>query len=59
MKRDEYKDLPKGYYHLSTDGRWGGIIFHTPELFAYGMVLMGLQEYLVKQFLNAKDYGKR
>ncbi|MBO6097723.1 MAG: hypothetical protein J6P56_10485 [Bacteroidales bacterium] len=42
MKRDEYKDLPKGYYHLSTDGRWGGIIFHTPELFAYGMVLMGL-----------------
>ena len=30
MKRDEYKDLPKGYYHLSTDGKWDGIIFHTP-----------------------------
>lgn len=42
MKRDEYKDLPKGYYHLSTDGKWKGIIFHTPELYAYGMILMGL-----------------
>lgn len=42
MKRDEYKDLPKGYYHLSTDGKWEGIIFHTPALFAYGMILMGL-----------------
>ena len=42
MKRDEYKDLPKGYYHLSTDGKWDGIIFHTPVLFAYGMILLGL-----------------
>lgn len=42
MRIDKYKDRPKGYYHLSTDGMWGGIIFHTPELFAYGMTLMGL-----------------
>lgn len=42
MKRDEYKDFPKGYYHLSTDGKWKGLIFHTPESFAYGMIMMGL-----------------
>lgn len=42
MKRDEFKDLSKGYYHLSTDGKWDGIIFHTPALFAYGMIVVGL-----------------
>lgn len=42
MKREEYKHLPKGYYHLSTDGRWEGLIFHTNALFAYGMTLIGL-----------------
>ncbi len=42
MKRDEYKHLPKGYYHLATDGKWDGAIFHHREQYAYGMILMGL-----------------
>ena len=42
MKRNEYNDLPKGYYHLSTDGKWDGTIFHAQVHFAYGMILMGL-----------------
>lgn len=42
MKIDEYKQLPKGYYHLSTDGKWAGVIFHNRGLYAYGMILMGV-----------------
>lgn len=42
MKSENYKNLPNGCYHLSTDGRWSGTIFHNAALFAYGMILMGL-----------------
>ena len=42
MKLENYKNLPNGCYHLSTDGRWNGTIFHNAALFAYGMILMGL-----------------
>jgi len=42
MKREEYTNDPKGYYHLATDGKWNGTIFHTPSQFAYGMIVVGL-----------------
>lgn len=42
MRIGKYKDWAKGYYHLSTDGRWDGTIFHNDALFAYGMILVGL-----------------
>ena len=42
MKLENYKNLPYNYYHLSTDGKWKGTIFHNAALFAYGMILMGL-----------------
>lgn len=42
VRIETYKTWPKGYYHLSTDGKWDGTIFHTPELFAFGMTLLGL-----------------
>lgn len=42
MSQEDYRNLPMGYYHLSTDGKWKGAIFHNSALFAYGMILMGL-----------------
>ena len=39
---DEYRSLPKGYYHLCTDGWKDGKLFHTDEQYANGMNTMAL-----------------
>ena len=41
-ERDQYRLLPKGYYHLCTDGWKDGFLFHTKEQYAYGMTVIGL-----------------
>ena len=41
-KRQEYRKLPLGYYHLCTDG-WGkGKLFHNRKQFALGMTAIAL-----------------
>lgn len=41
-KREEYRKMGNGYYHLSTDGWKEGNIFNSVAQFAYGMILIGL-----------------
>lgn len=41
-QRGEYREYPKSYYHLSSDGWKEGLLFHTVQEFAYGMTLIGL-----------------
>lgn len=41
-RRDEYRKLGNGYYHLCTDGLKGGLIFNNAAQFAFGMLMMGL-----------------
>lgn len=41
-QRQAYKEMKPYYYHLSSDGWKEGLLFHTVEQFAYGMILMGL-----------------
>ncbi len=41
-ERADCRSLKKGYYHLSTDGRWEGSLFYTKEQYAYGMCLIGI-----------------
>ena len=41
-KREEYRKMGKGYYHLVTDGWKEGNIFNNVAQFAYGMILIGL-----------------
>lgn len=41
-KREEYRKMGKGYYHLVTDGWQEGNIFNNVAQFAYGMMLIGL-----------------
>lgn len=42
IQMDEYRSLPKGYYHLCTDGWKDGKLFHTDEQYANGMNTMAL-----------------
>ena len=41
-ERREYNTLPKGVYHLCTDGWKGGKLFHTREQFVFGMATIAL-----------------
>lgn len=41
-KREEYRKMGKGYYHLVTDGWKDGNIFNNVAQFAYGMMVIGL-----------------
>jgi len=41
-QREEYRQLKKGYFHLSTDGWKDGKLFNSTNQFAYGMWLIGL-----------------
>ena len=41
-ERERCRLLPKGYYHLSTDGWKEGFLFHTKEQYAFGMTVIGL-----------------
>jgi REP element-mobilizing transposase RayT len=41
-KRDDIRNMGKGYYHFCTDGLKGGKLFYTSAQFAYGMILIGL-----------------
>ncbi len=41
-ERKEYRLLPRGYYHLDTDGWSGGELFHTIEQYVQGMAGIAL-----------------
>lgn len=41
-EREHYRQLKKGYYHLSTDGWKDGFLFHTKSQYAYGMTVIGM-----------------
>ena len=41
-ERQDIRNLKKGYYHLSTDGWKDGLLFHTKEQYAFGMIIIGL-----------------
>lgn len=40
--RRDYKALPKGVYHLCTDGWKGGKLFHSRDQYVFGMATMAL-----------------
>ena len=41
-ERLEIRSLPKGYYHLSTDGWRDGLLFHGDDQYKFGMASMAL-----------------
>ena len=41
-QRNEYRNLRRGYYHMSTDGLKDMQMFYTPAQFAYCTIVLGL-----------------